>query len=209
LQWARPEGPVGAEISGGRHDPLAMLEYLCLLLGVLRAGLCARSDLVAENLLLRQQLLVLRRPTRSRAPLRARDRLFWLLTRVVRRDWRRHLVLVRPETVVRWHRQGWRLFWRWTSRPRGGRRRLCPQVQALIVRMARENPAWGSERIRGELLKLGIAVSKRSVQQYRQRGPACPPSQPRQTWRTFLVNHRQQLWAADLLTIHTATFRTL
>jgi transposase InsO family protein len=75
--------------------------------------------------------------------------------------------------------------------------------------MAGENPAWGSERIRGELLKLGIAVSKRSVQQYRQRGPARPPSQPRQTWRTFLVNHRPRLWAADLLTVHTATFRTL
>ncbi len=75
--------------------------------------------------------------------------------------------------------------------------------------MAYENPLWGSERIRGELLKLGIAVSKRSVQHYRQRGPARPPSQPSQTWRTFLVNHRPQLWAADLLTVHTATFRTL
>ena len=75
--------------------------------------------------------------------------------------------------------------------------------------MARDNPLWGSERIRGELLKLGIAVSKRSVQQYRHRGPARPPGQPRQTWRTFLVNHRPQLWAADLLTVHTATFRTL
>jgi transposase InsO family protein len=159
--------------------------------------------------LLRQQLLVLSRPTRQRPRLRARDRLFWLLIRLVRRDWRRHLVLVRPDTVVRWRHQGWRLFWRWTSRPRGGRRRLSPEIRELIARMARENPAWGSERIRGELLKLGIAVSKRSVQQYRQRGPARPPSKPRQTWRTFLVNRRPQLWAADLLTVHTANFRTL
>src|SRR5262245_8166228 len=183
-----------------------MVEYLRLLVDVLHAGLCARSDLVAENLLLRQQLLVLRRPTRQRPRFRARDRLFWLLTRLVRRDWRRHLVLVRPETVVRWHREGWRLFWRWKSRVRLGRPRLSAEVRALIARIARENPAWGSERIRGELLKLGIAVSKRSVQQYRRRGPARPPSQ---TWRTFLANHRLQLWAADLFTVHTLTCRTL
>ena len=75
--------------------------------------------------------------------------------------------------------------------------------------MARDNPLWGSERTRGELLKLGIAVSKRSIQQYRQRGPVRPPRQPSQTWRTFLFNHRLQLWAADLLTVHTATFHTL
>ena len=75
--------------------------------------------------------------------------------------------------------------------------------------MAGENPAWGSARIRGELVKLGIAVSKRSVQQYRQRGPARPPRQPRQTWRTFLIIHRPRLWAADLLTVQRVTFRTL
>ena len=144
-----------------------MLEYLRLLVGVLRAGLCARSDLVAENLLLRQQLMVMSRPTRPRPRLRARDKRFWLLTRMVRWDWRRHLLLVQPDTVVRWHRQGWRLFWRWKSRPRCGRRRLSPEVCALIAVMARDNPLWGSERIRGELLKLGIAVSKRSIQQYR------------------------------------------
>ncbi|MDQ3699707.1 MAG: integrase core domain-containing protein [Chloroflexota bacterium] len=168
-----------------------------------------RSDLVAENLLLRQQLLVLSRPIRPRPRLRTRDRLFWLLTRIVRWDWRRHLVLVRPDTVVRWHHQGWRLFWRWKARPRCGRPRLSPEVRELIAVMARDNPLWGSERIRGELLKLGIVVSKRSVQQYRQRGPARPPGQPSQVWRTFLSNHRPQLWAADLLTVHTATLRTL
>ncbi|MDQ3701055.1 MAG: integrase core domain-containing protein, partial [Chloroflexota bacterium] len=87
-----------------------------------------------------------------------------------------------------------------------GRPRLSAEVRELIARIARENPAWGSERIRGEVLKLGIAVSKRSVQQYRRRGPARPPSQ---TWRTFLANYRPQLWAADLLTVHTLTCRTL
>jgi putative transposase len=116
-----------------------MPEYLRLLGGVIRAVLRTRSDLVAENLLLRQQLLVLSRPTRQRPRPPAHDRIFWLLTRLIRRDWRRHLVLVRPDTVVRWHRQGWRLCWRWTSRPRGGRRRLSPEARELIARMAREN----------------------------------------------------------------------
>jgi transposase InsO family protein len=161
---------------------------------------------VAENLLLRQQLLALTRPTRKHLRLRRRDRLFWTLIAAVRRDWRRHLVLVRPETVVRWHRCGWRLLWRWKSATRLGRPRLSPEVRALIATMAAENPSWGTERIRGELLKLGIVVSKRSVQQDRRRGPAGPPSQ---SWRTFLRNHRPSIWAADLLTVQTLTFRTL
>jgi hypothetical protein len=120
------------------------------------------------------------------------------------RGWRRHLVLVRPETVVRWHRQGWRLFWRWKSRPRLGRPRLRAEWRELIAVMARDNPLWGSERIRGELLKLGIAVSKRSIQRYRGRGPLRPPSQ---RWRAFLRNHAGTIWAADLLTVQILTFK--
>jgi hypothetical protein len=95
-----------------------------------------------------------------------------MLARLVRRDWRRHLVLVTPGTVVRWHHRGWRLFWRWRSRVRIGRPRVSAEVRELITTMARDNPRWGAERIRGELLKLGIAVSKASVQRYRRRGPA-------------------------------------
>jgi putative transposase len=183
-----------------------MLEYLLLLVDLFRALLRSRSVLIAENLLLRQQLAALTRPTRQRPRLRARDKLFWIVARMVWRDWRRYLVVVRPETVVGGHRRGWRLFWRWTSRARGGRPRLSAEVRDLIARMARENPTWGSERIRGELRKLEIAVSKRSVQQYRRRGPARPPSQ---SWRTFLANHRPSIWAADLFTVQTLTFRTL
>src|SRR2546425_6862096 len=140
-----------------------MIEYLGLLPALLRAAVRDRSDLVAENVLRRPQLAVLMRPTRKHPRLRARDRLFWLVVGAIRRDWPRHLVLVRPETVVRWHRRGWRLFWRWRSRVRLGRPRLSPEVRGLIATMATENPRWGSERIVGELLKLGIAVSKRSV----------------------------------------------
>src|SRR5262245_29382408 len=162
--------------------------------------------MVAENLLLRQQLAVLTRPTCKRPRLRAGDRLFWLLARLVRRDWRQHLVLVAPETVVRWHRRGWRLFWRWRSRGPTGRPRVSAEIRGLIATISRDNPSWGAERIRGELLKLGIAVSKASVQRYRRRGPARPPEQ---SWRTFLRNHRPSIWASDLLTVQTLTFRTL
>src|SRR3954464_10970928 len=102
---------------GDRH-PGAMCEYLTLLLAVLGAALRDRSALLAENLLLRHQLAVLTRPTRRRPRLRTRDKLLWVLARRLRGDWRQHLVLVRPETVVRWHRHAWRLFWRWRSRTR-------------------------------------------------------------------------------------------
>jgi hypothetical protein len=135
-----------------------MLEYLLLLVGLARTALRNQSGLVAENLLLRQQLAVLTRPTRRRPRLRTGDRLFWALAPHLRRDWRRHLVLVRPETVIRWHRRGWRLFWRWRSRTHVGRPRLDREVRELIATMARDTPRWGSERIRGELLKLGIAI---------------------------------------------------
>jgi putative transposase len=189
-----------------------VIECLTLLLAVLRAALRDRSDLLAENLLLRHQLAVLTRPTRRRPRLRTRDTLLWVLARRLRRDWRRHLVFVRPETVVRWHRRAWRLFWRWRwrwrwrSRTRLGRPRLSPEVRELIAAMARDNPLWGSERIRGEFLKLGLAVSNRSIRRYRGRGPAQPSSQ---TWRTFLRNHAGSTWAADLFTVQTVTFRTL
>jgi putative transposase len=165
-----------------------------------------REALVAENLLLRHQLGVLTRPTRRRPRLRARDTLFWVVVRALCRDWRRHVVVVRPESVIRWHRQAWRLLWRWRSRGPIGRPRLSAEVRQLIATMAHDNPRWGSERIRGELLKLGLVVSKRSIQRYRRRGPAHPSSQ---TWRAFLANHAHHLWAADLLTVQTLTFKTL
>src|SRR2546425_7576928 len=125
-----------------------MFEYVLLLVGLFRAMLRSRGDLLAENLLLRQQLAVLTRPTRKRPRLCARDRLFWVLVRLVRGEWYRHLVLVKPETVVRWHRLGWRLFWRWRSRARIGRPRVSPEGREVIATIAQENPRWGAERIR-------------------------------------------------------------
>lgn len=183
-----------------------MLEYLLLLVGLVRAALRSRSDPVAENLIPRKQLAILTRPTREPPRLRVRDRLFCIVARAVRRDWRRHLVVVRPEMVVGWHRQGWRRFGRWKSHHCGGRPRLYAEVRELTATIARENLEWGADRIRGELLKLRIAVGKRSVQQYRGWGPVRPPSQ---SWGTFLANHRPHLRAADLFTIRTLTFKTL
>lgn len=188
-----------------RH-PLVMAELLVLLIGMVRAALRDRRDLVVENLLLRHQLAVLTQPPRTPARLRTRDKLLWLLVRRWWADWRGSMVIVRPETVVRWHRQGWRLLWRWKSGVRLGRPRLNAEVRDLIATMARENPRWGTERIRGELLKLGIAVSNRSIRRCRRRGPA---GRPGQAWRTFLANHRPQIWAADLFTVRTLTFKTL
>jgi putative transposase len=129
-----------------------------------------------------------------------------VVARALRRDWRRHLVVVQPESVIRWHRQAWRLVWRWRSRGPLGRPPLSAEVRELIATIARENPRWGSERIRGELLKVGLVVSKGSIQRYRPRGPAHPS---RQTWRTFLANHGHHVWAADLLTVQTLTFKML
>jgi putative transposase len=185
-----------------------MLELLWMLLTAVLAWVRPRQDLVLENLLLRHQLAVLTRPTRTRprAQLRIWDKLLWILARRLCAGWREHLAIITPETVVRWHRQGWRLFWRWKSRSRGGRPHLSPEVRELIATMSRENRLWGTERIRGELLKLGIVVSNRSIRRYRWRGPKRPPSQ---TWRTFLANHAHHLWAADLFTVPTLTLKTL
>ena len=189
-------------------DAEGMLELVWLLFATALAWVRPRQDLAFENLLLRHQLAVLTRPTRTRprARLRTWDKLLWVVARRFCAGWREYLSFVTPETVVRWHRQGWRLFWRWKSRSRGGRPHLSPEVQDLIVTMFRENGLWGTERIRGELLKLGIVVSNRSIRRYRWRGPARSPSQ---TWRTFLANHAHHLWAADLLTVPTLTLKTL
>ena len=108
--------------------------------------------------------------------------------------------------MIRWHRRGWRLYWSWKSRTRLGRPRLSPEVRDLIGTMSRDNRLWGTERIRGELLKLGIVVSKRSIRRYRWRKPTPGGSQK---WRTFLSNQLRGIWAADLLVVHTINYRVL
>jgi transposase InsO family protein len=148
---------------------------------------------------------------RSIAPRRAtpatRLALVWLARWF---DWRRALVIVQPATLIRWHRQGFRLFWRWTSRR--GRPPIPPALQALIRQMARENPTWGQERIANELsLKLGLCVSPRTVRKYLpkrlDRGPGTRAAA--QGWSTFVRNHAQAIVACDFCVVVTATFRLL
>jgi hypothetical protein len=195
-------GPLG---EGSNGYPAAMLELLSLIIGTARSAVRGRNDLILENLLLRQQLQVALRP-RRRLSLQPRNRLFWVLVGRLLPGWRRNLQFVRPETVIRCHRRGWRWYWQWRSRTRLGRPRLSTEVRLLITRMAGENPLWGTERIRGEVLKLGLVVSARSIRRYRRLQPARPP---RVAWRTFLHNEIAGIWAVDLLVVLTLTFKTL
>ena len=163
------------------------------LLGALRAALRTRTDLALENLALRQQLALLSR--RSKRPRFGRlDRAFWLWLSNRWSGWRQALYLVRPETVIRWHRQGFRAFWTWKShRGRPGRPLVGSEIADLVRAMALANPLWGAPRIHGELLKLGLDVSQRSVARLMPHRPK-PPSQ---TWRTFLQNHLADLVSID------------
>ena len=183
-----------------------MAQLLLLVLRKFVAAVRSRRDLALENLVLRHQLQVALRTNRH-PRLHGPDRVLWVwLRRLWPERWREHLHVVQPETVLRWHRKGWRLYWTWKSRTRLGRPHLSAEVRALIARISHENPLWGTERIRGELLKLGIAVSNRSIRRYRWRRLRPTGSQ---SWRTFLANQLRGIWAADLFVVHTASFRIL
>jgi transposase InsO family protein len=174
--------------------------------GALKDLTRSRSELIAENVLLRQQLIVASRKVK-RPEFKPHERgLLVLLARCVR-GWRDALLLVKPDTILRWHRQGFRLFWRWkSSKPKVAKQRIAEDVIALIRQMADENQLWGAERIRGELLKLGIKVAKRTIQRYLRA--ARRPNSPRgQSWKTFLSNHT--VWACDFLQVYDSWFRPL
>src|SRR5262249_28902210 len=157
-----------------------------------------------ENLVLRRQLArYIERGIKPRRVDHASRVSLSLFSRLF--NWRDAIVIVRPATIVRWHRLGWRIFWRW--RCRAGRPQIPPAVRALIRRMARENPLWGEERIASELLvKLGIRISSRTVRKYM---PKCPDRHPRgdQRWATFLKNHARSILACDFFVAVTVTFR--
>jgi hypothetical protein len=131
--------------------------------------------------------------------------MFWVVLSRFWKSWRSSLQVVRPETVVRWHRRGFRLYWAWKSRRRWGRPAIGRDLRDLIRQMSRANPLWGAPRIHGELLKLGLTVSQATVSKYIVR----PRRQPSQAWRTFLKNHAPDLIALDFFTVPTATFRVL
>ncbi len=178
-----------------------MLKQLLLLLLTL---LKSRRSLALENIALRHQLEVLQRNAK-RPRLNPSDRAFWALLSRFLPDWRRHLTIVQPDTVVRWHRAGWRIYWRWKSKPGPGRPKVPAEVRALIRRMSQENLLWGAPRIHGELLKLGYDICETTIAKYMVRHPG--PSA--QTWRTFIQNHMSEMAAIDFFTVHTVTFKTL
>ena len=174
--------------------------WVAVLIGWFRG----RRDLVIENAALRQQLAMYER---RRPQIRDSDRMFWIWLVRLWPGWRDVLIAVGPETVVRWHRAGWRRYWTWKSRSRRpGRPRIDPEARVLIMRLARENPRWGAVRIQGELRALGHHVSRESVRRYRLLALRRSPSP---SWRTFLRNHRHEIWAADFFTVPTLTMSTL
>jgi len=165
----------------------------------------SRVALQLENIALRHQLTVLERSAKKRLRLNASDRLLWAWLSRVWSNWRSVLVIVKPDTVLSWHRKGFRLLWTWKIR-RGdsGRPRVPKEVRDLIRTMSRENPLWGTPRIHGELLKLAIEIGETSVSKYmpRRRKP------PSQTWRTFLENHVKSLVSVDFFVVPTIAFRS-
>jgi len=180
-----------------------MTKWLSILLHSLISFFRTHRDLAFENLLLRQQLAVMKKAG-SRPRISGSDRRFWIYVSGIWPRWRDALHIVQPDTVVRWHRNRFRRHWARRSRNRG-RPRIEPSVRALIRRMCRANPLWGAPRIHGELLKLGISVSEATVSKYMIRNER-PPSQ---TWRSFLENYAKDIVAVDFLTVPTATFRVL
>ena len=161
----------------------------------LKSLVVARFHLALENLALRHQLEVLER-SGKRPKLRQRDRMFWVLLSALWPDWRSALVIVKPETVTRWRRRGFRLCWCWKSRSRKpGRPPINEEIRKLIRRMSQENLTWGAPRIESELRLLGYAVAERTVAKYMVRTPASPT----QTWRTFLNNHSLEMMDIDVL----------
>lgn len=182
-----------------------MIGLFCFVLAALASPFKSKLRLEAENTVLRHQLIVLRRKLHGRVRLTNNDR--WFLIQLYR--WfpsiLQVLTIIRPETLVRWHRAGFRCYWRWKSRPLGGRPQIETDLRSLIRRMSVENPLWGAPRIHGELLKLGFEVAQSSVAKYMVKRRA-PPSQG---WRTFLHNHAPDIAAMDLFVVPTIGFDLL
>jgi hypothetical protein len=182
-----------------------MFAFFCFVLAVLTSPFKSKSRLEAENAALRHQLMVLQRKVQGRVRLTNTDR--WFLIQLYR--WFPSILQVvtiaQPETLVRWHRAGFRRYWRWKSRRRGGRPQIDADLRALIRRMSVENSLWGAPRIHGELLKLGFEVAQSSVAEYviKRRGS------PSQGWRTSLRNHAPDIAATDLFVVPTIGFNLL
>src|SRR5882762_3502618 len=182
-----------------------MIWLLCFVMAALTSAFKSKIRLEAENAALRHQLIVLRRKLRGRVKLANSDR--WFFIQIYRRfpSILKVLTVIRPETLVRWHRAGFRSYWRWKSRSLGGRPQIGTELRALIRQMSIENSLWGAPRIHGELLKLGFEVAQSSVAKYmvKRRGPRS------QGWRTFFHNHAPDIAAMDLFVVPTIGFDLL
>jgi len=182
-----------------------VITLICFVLAVLASPFKSNIRLEAENAVLRHQMIVLRRKLKGRVRLTNHDR--WFFVQFYR--WFPSilpvLAIIRPETLLRWHRTGFRHYWRWKSRRRGGRPQIETELRALIRQLSTENVLWGAPRIHGELLKLGFSVAQSSVARYmvKRRGP------PNQEWRTFLRNHAPDIVAMDLFVVPTIGFKLL
>src|SRR6266403_5744460 len=185
-----------------------MTDKFILLAGAILRLFRGRRKLLLENLALRQQLAVLKR-RHPRPRLLAFDKFFWVLARRFWSGWKQALIVVSPETVVRWHRSGFALYWRAISKARRivGRKRISKEAKDLIFQMVAENSSWGAPRIIGELLMLGFDVSERTVSRWMTRAPRDPEQAKR--WLAFLRNHREAIAAMDFFTVPTITFNLL
>jgi putative transposase len=184
-RWSKPE--IGKIIVGSLSD--------------LRRS---RKDLIIENAILRQQLIVLNRQVK-RAQLTQGDRVLFLLLARLTEYWQQALNIVQPDTLLRWHRDLFRRYWRRKSKPEKREPRISPEAIELIQQIARENRLWGAERIRGELMKLGVRVSKRTIQKYMAKELR---RRSGQTWSTFLRNHFRDIWACDFTVVSDLFFRS-
>jgi transposase InsO family protein len=184
---------------------MRMIEFLSLAAHILVSPFKTRARLQAEIILLRHQVNVLRRRLPAKPKLTVADRLIFVWLYRLFPSLRSAITIIQPETVVRWHRAGFRLYWRWKSRSRGGRPKVAAEIRHLIRDMSLANPLWGAPRIHGELMKLGIEIAQSTVAKYmakRRRGPS-------QTWKTFLRNQAAGIAAMDFLIVPTIGFRLL
>jgi putative transposase len=181
-----------------------MLVIVSALLRWLFSWFRPKHELAPENLALRHQIAVLKRPAHT-PRLQGKDRLFWVVLKGWWPSWRAALIIFQPDTVIGWQRTGFRMFWRWKSRPRGGRPRKDTALVRLIRRMWASNSTWGSPRIRDELAKLGLEASTATIRKYRPKSRR----QPSQNWRTFLQNHAGAIAALDFFVVPTVTFHLL
>jgi hypothetical protein len=180
-----------------------MLDFLRLFVHVLAAPFRTQAQLEAEITMLRHQLNVIQRKASSKPRLTAADRVLFVWLCRLFPSLRNAITIVQPDTELRWHRSGFRLYWRWKSQSRGGRPKVPIEVRSLIRLMSVENPLWGAPRIHGELLKLGIEVAQSTVAKYMaKRRPGSG-----QTWKRFLRNHVAGIGAMDILVVPTINFR--